>query len=374
MKISQIETYPVRIPFKPKLRPMAPPGHEQGAEFVIVRIVTDCGREGVGEASGTPRWSGETVWGTRALIDRVLAPRLLGADPLDIADINQRMDRVCKHNSFSKAAIEMACWDIAGKAADKPVFALLGAGSSKVSALRSRLSVGGVDPAEAAILARNARDCGFDTIKVKVGGAAEQDLERVRQVREAAGSAMTLVIDAVGGWTADEAVQMLQDLAACDISWMEQPTVAGDFHAMREVRRRYDCPIIADDGCFTLVEVEELVRNACCDAFSLYPGKNGGIQKAMDIAAYATQRGLLCTIGSNGEWDIATAAGAHLALGCADLSLDRLPGDHRGPAAYEFSLLKNPIRIDGPFTYVSEGSGLGVEVDWALVHDNRAPA
>src|SRR4051812_33910588 len=125
MRITHIDTCPVRIPLKPQRRMISALGQHTVSEYVLVRIGTDSGIEGVGEATVMPRWSGETVWGATAVIDRVLAPLLIGCDPEAMEEIDRRMDRACAHNWFAKSAIEMACWDILGKSAAKPVYELL---------------------------------------------------------------------------------------------------------------------------------------------------------------------------------------------------------------------------------------------------------
>jgi muconate cycloisomerase len=366
MRITTIETFAVRFPLKPRWQATAPPGHEQGAEFVIVRIATDTGLEGVGEASGTPRWSGETAFGTKALIDRILMPRLLGADLHDAAGIDRRMDQVCKHNPFAKAGIEMACWDVRGKAAGKPVFALLG-GSGRTLSVRTRYSIAGVPAAQAASLAEEAAAEGFGTVRVKVGGDPASDLERVQAVRRAIGDDCELVVDAVGGWDAETAIACIRALADCKVAWVEQPTVAGDYTAMARVKAQTGAHIVADDGVFTFVEARELIEFGCCEAFSLYPGKNGGIRKARQIADLAATHGLRCTIGSNGETDIGTAAAAHLCIGSQAFDLDALPGDLRGPKAFEIPVVTDPLRIEGATTTLRNAPGLGVDVDWATV-------
>src|ERR1700693_63918 len=95
MKITRIETYPVRIPLKPERRMISALGQHTVSQYVLVRIGTDEGVEGVGEATVMPRWSGETVWGAKAVIDHVLAPLLVGCDPHSISEIDERMDRAC---------------------------------------------------------------------------------------------------------------------------------------------------------------------------------------------------------------------------------------------------------------------------------------
>src|SRR6185369_4888658 len=126
MHISRIETFAVRIPLKPERRMISALGQHTVSEYVIVRVHTDAGIDGVGEATVTPRWSGETVWGAKALVDRVLGPTVIGGDPSDSTTIDRRMDQAVAHNWFAKSAIEMACWDIRGKSAGKPVYELLG--------------------------------------------------------------------------------------------------------------------------------------------------------------------------------------------------------------------------------------------------------
>src|SRR5688500_6191648 len=162
-------------------------GRHDESQFVLVRLLTDSGIEGAGEATATVRWSGETVWGVQAVIDRVLAPAIVDmeldpqrAEPC-IAAIDARMDQLAIHNWFAKSAIEMACWDALGKSAGKPVYELLG-GACRPLAIPGRFSIGAYDPPRAAARAAELAALGFDTLKVKVGGNAEEDIARVRAV------------------------------------------------------------------------------------------------------------------------------------------------------------------------------------------------
>lgn len=366
MKISSIETFPVRIPLKPERRMISALGQHIVSEFLLVRLRTEDGLEGAGEATITPRWSGETVWGARAMIERVLAPRVLGLDPRDVVEIDRRMDQVCAHNWFAKSAIEMACWDIQGKAAGKPVYELLG-GAKRARAIRSRFSLGAYEPERAQRRAKELVAAGFTTIKVKVGGEPAADVARVRAVREAAGPKIDMVIDANCGWDAETAIRCIKELADCRIGLVEQPTPDGDYGAMRRVRDETGCKILADDICFNLVHARELIRNGCCDAISVYPGKNGGIRKTKEIVDFAAQHRIPCTIGSNLEWDVATAAMGHVVIACENLAVEKIPGDMLGPDYHEVRIARRPISIEGPITTIPDGPGLGVEVDWDIV-------
>jgi len=366
MKITSIETHTVRIPLKPEYVMITALGRHDVSEYVIVRVLTDDGIEGLGEATVSERWSGETVWGCQALIERVFTSQLVGKDPSDIDAIAQTMDAAARHNWFAKSAIEMACWDIQGKAAGKPVYELLG-GAKRDLSIRCRFSMGAYEPDLARQRAAELLGQGFTTIKVKVGGKAEDDIARVRAVREAIGADHDLVLDANCGWDANTAIHCLHKLDDCNIALMEQPTPDGDYGAMARVRREVTPPIMADDICFDMVHAQELIRNDCCDIISLYPGKNGGILKSKQIAEYAANHGVACSIGSNLEYDIATAAMCHLIVATENIKIEDYPGDVLGPAYHENGIARTPIEIEGPITTITDRPGLGVDVDWELI-------
>jgi len=370
MKITHVETFPVRIPLKPERRMVSALGRHEVSEFLIVRLATDNGLEGVGEATVTPRWSGETVWSAQAVVQRLFAPLVIGHDPADIAAIERRMDQVCVHNWFAKAAIEMACWDLQGRQANKPVYELLG-GARRARQVRCRFSLGAYEPEQAAQRARDLMAAGFTTIKVKVGGSPESDIARVRAVRTAAGPDVDLVIDANCGWDAETAIHCIRALDDCRLSLVEQPTADGDYAALARVRRETTPPVMADDICFNFVHAQELVRNQCCDVISVYPGKNGGIGKARRIAEFAAKHGLSTSIGSNLEWDIATAAMGHLVVACQPIEVEKFPGDMLGPDYHEFSIAREPITIEGPMVTVPDRPGLGIDVDWQVVRAHQ---
>jgi muconate cycloisomerase len=370
MQITHIETYPVEIRVKPERKMITTLGEHTVSRYLLVRVLADAGIEGAGEATVSARWSGETVWGAQALIERVLAPRLAGRDPLDIPAIDDLMDALCTHNWFAKSAIEMACWDIAGKAAGQPVYELLG-GAVRPLAVRSRYSMGAYEPAHAARRAGELVAAGFTTIKVKVGRDPAADVERVRAVRAAIGPEIALTVDANCGWDADTAIRCIRELADCNLALNEQPTPDGDYAALARVRRETDVPVMADDMCFNLVHARELVRNDCCDVISVYPGKQGGIRKARQVVDFAAAHQVACSIGSNLELDVATAAMAHLVVSSPNMQVEKYPGDMLGADYHEVRIAKNPLRIEGPITTISDAPGLGVEVDWDIVRRLR---
>ncbi|MEX2111535.1 MAG: enolase C-terminal domain-like protein [Pirellulales bacterium] len=370
MKITHLETYPVEIPIKPERWMISSLGQHRVSRYLLVRVLTDAGIEGSGEATVTARWSGETVWSAQSLIQRVLGPAVIDCDPRDAIEIDRRMDAAAAHNWFAKSAIEMACWDIRGQDESRPIYELLG-GACRPLAVRSRYSMGAYEPEKAAARAKELIALGFTTIKVKVGRDPADDIARVRAVRSAIGPDIALTVDANCGWSADVAIYCINELADCKLALDEQPTPDGDYAAIARVRRETTVPVMADDMCFNLVHAQELVRNEACDVISVYPGKNGGIRKAKEIVDYAAAHGVACSIGSNLELDVATAAMAHLVVACPNVQVETYPGDMLGADYHEIRIARNPIPIEGPITTISDAPGLGVEVDWDLVRRHR---
>src|SRR5262249_44479750 len=124
MKITRVEPIPVCVPLKKGLTTKTAHGEHVVSPYVIVRVHTDGGLVGLGEATLAPRWSGETSRSCVAAVEELIGPALVGQDPSRITVLRATMDRVVKLNPFTKAAVEMALWDLAGKAAGKPVYEL----------------------------------------------------------------------------------------------------------------------------------------------------------------------------------------------------------------------------------------------------------
>jgi len=366
MKITRIEAIPVEIPLKPERQMISALGQHIVSRYVIVRVETDAGIEGVGEATVMPRWSGETVWGTKALIDKVFAPLLIGQDPHDIAGIDLLMDKAAAHNWFAKSAIEMALWDILGKEAEKPVYELLG-GQARPLSIKCRFSMGAYPPERARRRATELVAEGFHTIKVKVGTNPDEDVERVRIVREAIGPDREITIDANTGWDAPTAIAAFKRMEPYNVAVFEQPTTQGDYAALAEVRRAISAKVMADDIVFDFIHAKECIRNDACDCLSLYPGKQGGLRKMKEIVEYAERHGVACGIGSNLEWDIATAAMCHIVVALPNMQVEQYPGDILGPVYHEVRIAKNPILIEGPMVTITDQPGLGVDVCWETV-------
>ncbi len=361
MKITRVEAVPVNVPLKPQMTTKTSHGVHATSPYVVVRVHTDGGLVGLGEATLAPRWSGETSLGSVAIIEGLIAPVLVGEDPTQITRLRQKVEATIRLNPFTKAAVEMALWDLSGKAVGVPVYQLLG---GKVrEEMPIRMVVGSIEVTNAVNLAKTFLDSGAKCLKVKVGLEPAQDLERVRAIRELAGPDIPISVDANCGWTVPQAAQMLQRLRPFGILFAEQPISTGDPSELAALRRRTDIPIMADESAFTAGDVWRLTAQRAADIISVYPGKNGGIQATVECVHAAKAAGLPCAMGSNLELGIGTAAMLHLGAALPTIASERYPGDFIGPLYHEADLLKTPLDIGPAAARVPQGPGLGVELD-----------
>jgi L-alanine-DL-glutamate epimerase-like enolase superfamily enzyme len=375
MKISRIETIPIRVPIKPELAIKSGRGGSHSVSpFLLVKIHTDDGLLGLGEVSCTPRWSGEDQVTAAHFIDTYFAPLLVGESLHEVSDIDRLATKFTfpvAGNLFTKAGVEMALWDLLGKSLGQPVYDLLGGKIREFVPIK--WSVSGVEPQQAAQIAQWAANHGFTAMKVKVGIDPESDIARVRAVREAVGREMKLGVDANGGWpTAEIAVATIRRIGdAANIAFAEQPVPAGDHEEMAAVRRQIDVPVIADESLYTLADARALVRAQAADVFSIYIGKAGGIDPAKSIADFALREGIACTIGSNLELGIGSAAMLHLACSHPGITPDLYPCDIIGPFFYEDDILREPLPLTSGRAILPTRPGLGVDLDDAKVEKYR---
>jgi L-alanine-DL-glutamate epimerase-like enolase superfamily enzyme len=361
MKITRVEAIPVCVPLKKGMTAKTAHGEHITSPYVIVRVYTDAGPVGLGEATISALWSGETQAGSVAAIRDYFAPALIGTDPRDVSGARRAMDHLVKLNPFTKAAIEMALWDVAGKAAGVPVYQLLG---GKVrDRIRIKLVVWAREVPDARTMAEGWLKMGVSCLKVKTGLDPETDVARVRAVREVAGPDVPVTIDANCGWTLQQAKHCLRRLADVNLLLAEQPIPAGDPAAMAELRRDTPTPIMADESVFTLQDAWLLSMHRAADIFSVYPGKHGGIAATAEIVAVAKAAGLRCAIGSNLELGIGTAAMLHVAAAFPEIDSDSFPADTIGPLYHDADLITRPLDLGPPYAKVPDGPGLGVELD-----------
>src|SRR5262245_34676741 len=252
MPITVVAAEPIEGSVRREVAIVSSLGEHVVGNYVLVRVADEAGHVGLGEASVTAVWSGETQAGTIALIREVLAPLVVGADPFDSEWIARKLDKAAFANSFAKAALEMALLDLQGQILNVPVYKLLGGrdrppihaepstrlqfvlGSDR--GIRLKFVIGAVEPGVAGERARGLVARGWRAIKVKVGRDMKADVERLKAVRDAIGPDVFLSVDANGGYTVEQAAWAAARFEKLEVALFEQPTRRGDHAAMAEVR------------------------------------------------------------------------------------------------------------------------------------------
>src|SRR5437660_5688838 len=218
--------------------------------FVLVRLETGDGLVGWGEAAclGGPTWSEESSESIAATIERYIVPWLVGRDASGIEALSREMARRVQGNPFARAAVEMALWDLNGRALGVPVHRLLGGRVRDRVPLSWSLAVGGLE-AELEE-AREKVALGHRIFKIKTAAhPLRVDVERVRRIRETVGPGVALRVDANQGWDRPTALAAVRALEPYGLDFIEQPLPRWDLDGMAELARRAPQPIMADESC-----------------------------------------------------------------------------------------------------------------------------
>ena len=382
MKIQSIETIPVRLPTR-RTHQWANLKTPIGV-YLVVKVMTDEGLTGLGEAPALKDWGGdhmryygETPTSVAAVIHDILAPNLVGEDPRRIEWLHTLMDQAVKGYPYSKAAIDMALYDVVGKAAGLPAYQLLGGLYREAVPISHSIGLMGMDEAVAEV--RRVQDEGIKTIKLKGGVEPRRDVELLRRVREALGPDMNLTVDANNGYkSAKEAVRTTKAMEPYDILYMEQPVEGLD--AMAEVTRRVDTPVMADESAWTTWDILEIIEKKAADIVSIYTTKPGGLLKAKKVAAIAEAAGFPCNVNGSVEMGVGNAANVHLAastavanLGCV-IPVTTPDAEATGRIAgiyYKDDIVTEPFEFVDGAVKVPQRPGLGVELDEEKVERYR---
>ncbi len=375
MKIARVETFVVELPRRWAYgwRSL----QSSIGRYAILQMTTDDGIVGLGEAPVLPDWGGEhgRYYGEDTtivahLVRQYFAPLLAGADPFAVKDLLLRMDTVVRGYPYTKAMIESALLDIAGRAAGVPVYQLLG------GALRRRIplchSVGLAPPDEAAREAAGAVADGIQWLQIKVAGEPKSDLAVMKAVRRAVGDDAHIYPDVNRGYrTPKEAVAAIEaKRAEAGIEMLEQP-VEGPAHRA-QVTAASRVPVMADEGCWSPHDALEIVRRRSADALSIYYTKAGGLLRSMQIGAIALAAGAAVNVNGSLEAGVGNAANLHLAAALdgtvlpAVITVTTLAGREQtkvGGVFYTDDVITEPFAYaDGGLT-VPGRPGLGVDLD-----------
>lgn len=316
MKITSIKVQKTDIPLKEPLRiSLGVITHSRSA---VVSVETDEGLVGYGEGAPGILITGETMEGTVESI-RIFERDLIGTDPTDLEKVYWILDHAAAHAPCGKAAIDMACYDLLGKKAGLPVYKLLGGHANYID---TDITVG-IDRPE--IMGEKAKEhvkAGFDTIKTKVGTSFEEDIARIKAIREAVGDDVKIRIDANQAWNAKEAVRMIERLNEYNLELVEQPVAYHDIAGLEYVTKHTNVPIMSDESCFTAKDALRLVERRAVDYLNIKLMKCGGIREALKINAICESAGIECMLGCMAE-ESNLAITAAASLGAAVKNITR---------------------------------------------------
>jgi L-alanine-DL-glutamate epimerase-like enolase superfamily enzyme len=330
---------------------------------VLIRITDGDGNQGWGQSVPVPTWTYETVETVMTTLTGYLAPALLGADPVDIADIHHRMNQAIKP-AFSvgqplcKAGVDLACYDLVGKIRKQPVHQLLG--DTPLNALTLSWTVAASDMNVVEEQLTEGRERGYRNFNIKVGypQTRQYDLELAKKVRAFSPEGF-LWADANTGYDLETALDMAPRLADAGVAVLESPLPPNRISGYQALKKQGALPILMDEGILSPVETEEFIRLGMIDGIALKSARNAGIWPSMQIVRLLRAHGLMILGSGLTDPDVSLAAAVHVftranithpcALNGPQFLDDRLSGDALTPAGDRLA------RPDGP--------GLGLALD-----------
>ena len=314
------------------------------ASNVLLRITTDCGILGWGEASPFAPVTGDTQESNYANA-RLIAQTLIGKDPIAVEARMREINTITIGEPSLRSAFDMSLNDILGQAAGLPLYALLG---GEIRPLRTDITISMYNTVEETL--ERLEECialGLDEIKMKVGRAGLADVQHVAAVRKRIGPEIAIKVDSNQGWDYSAAVANLRAMEPFQLQYSEQPLARWDFENLRRLREKVSIPICADESVFDDKDALKLISMGAADYLNIKLGKSGGINMALRIEAIANAAGAKCMIGCFAESRLALSAAAHVA--CARPNITFLDLD-------SYYILKNDPVLGG-ITYDEETGG-----------------
>ena len=365
MKVTNVEAIPVSVPYRH--REISSQVARDGVSDVLVEVTTEDGLVGWGEAC-----CGADTASVVAAV-HALTPFVVGRDPWN----REAMRRdAFTHGlwqfragtgNFAWAGVDMALWDLCGKACGQPLWRLLGGLQQQEATYFYYLARGTRESLEEQVA--DGVGAGFEVFYLKVGLDDAEDLEQVAAVRGALGPGPRLRLDANGSWTAPQAVRNLRALHEYDIDFVEQPVRDHPVGHLAELRGRVEVPVCANEGLWSEAEAYERIRARQADVYCLSMYWVGSIAAFQRLSWLAHYEGFQVCKHTHGELGLAAAAGHHVVLTLPN----GVEGHQQTAYLLDHDVLRDPVPIArGPRWGVVDGPGLGVEVDEDAVAEAAA--
>lgn len=353
MKIKKIEIYTFDIPLIEPFRIAI--GTMYAANDVLVKIITDSGLYGLGEACPFPPITGETQESNIAAA-KAIRDILLDKDPLIIESLIDSIGNIVHSNPSAVAAFDMALYDLLGRAASLPLYQLLG---GYRSSFETDMTTGLNTPEKMVASVKESLAQGYRQVKIKVGEDPDLDVKRVAAVREAIGPNIKLRLDANQGWSVTQAISALKRMEPYQIEFCEQPVKDSDIYGLRQVRAQSPVPIMADESLFGPADAIKLIKEEACDYFNIKLMKAGGLLNSLKIAHVAAAANIKCMVGCMLETRLGLTAAAHLVASQKNIVFADLDGN----SEHKIDPIIGGIKVDRGTIYLPDKPGLGCEVD-----------
>jgi len=326
------------------------------AQNIFIRVHTTQGLTGHGECSAFPMIVGETQ-NTCFEMAKDFASIWKGKDASDIEQRMQELHAFTAFNSTIKSAFDMALYDLAAQQARQPLYQFLG-GSKKT--IETDLTIGISSPAAMAEQAMDFVRRGVRIIKIKLGKNAQEDVERVKSIREAAGPEILLRIDANQGWDYEDALYALQAMYNYDIQFCEQPMRHWNDDKLPLLKQLSPIPIMADESVFDHHDAERLINADACTYVNIKFSKSGGILEAKKINEVCEARGVPCMMGGMLESRLALTAFAHFAMAHDNIQFYDMDTCMLG---HKTDPVVRGVRYNGFLLELDDEPGLGADID-----------
>lgn len=359
MKITDVQTIRLRATIPTDGQVFSRSGVRSTRSTTLVRVVTDEGITGIGSCSG----NGELI---EVIVGKVLKPLLIGMDPSEIDQIWDKVYVRGGHKEFGTrgigvvalSGVDIALWDILGKARGVPLYELLGGKCrDKVPVYATALYP--EEPSKVAQRARKFADQGFHGVKIKVGFDLDQDIRIVRAVREELGKDFVIMTDANQGYSVDVALEASDAFADCGAFWLEEPLFVEDIEGHAILREKGRTPIAVGENLHTRYAFENFIVRGAVDFIQPDVARAGGITEIRKITALAARHNVPVSFHTWGD-GVALAASVHLSAALKDCIVMELDYTYN-PLREE--LLREPFKVQEGYLIPPEKPGLGIELD-----------
>ncbi len=358
MRIKSVEIIETCIPLKKAYMLSKRYGYLKETKPVILKINTDEGFCGYGETDPMGKFTGETPETVAVVIKKYLAPAILGKEPTNVGRITKIMEDVIRDNHMAKGAIDMACYDLLGKAAGMPLYRLLGGALYDDMPIMG--SIGGGTIEETVAAAEKIRESKYHSIMVKVGGDPVHDGNRVLAVRDALGKEYPIIVDANQGYDMAAALKFIDIVKEAEPVLYEQPVDADNIEGIAAIRRKCDVPVSVDESLLSYRHAQEVIRLEAADVFSIKVCKNGGIKGSLEIIELARSKGIEILFNSMIEEGITQAASLNIALTVPNLF--EYGHAYFSPLRLKEDITNYSLNIVNGRVKATQAPGLGIEV------------